>query len=147
MEIKMRAVCFFGSGGACVRKWVWLWCGHVFFFFFATVSSGFALWDVMLPGLTFLLAADRMQISGRAPRRRVGLGGGGSVIRADRSCRVWRSLYRCQKRQTVWHPSQGLQKSSLKQRTGGGGGWRVTRKLSPEPPSPPCVYKTIQRFW
>lgn len=78
MEIKMRTACFCGSGGACVRKWVWLW-RPCFLFFFATVSSGFALWDVMLPGLTFLLAGDGMQISRRVPRHGGGGVGGGGV--------------------------------------------------------------------
>lgn len=40
----------------------------------------------------------------------------------------------------------GTTKAQLEAEDWGGVGWRVTQKLSPEPPSPPCVYKTIQRF-
>lgn len=96
----------------CVRKWAWLWRGCL-----PREKWCYLDWP-------FSLRVTGCRLAG-------GLCGvGGAVIRTHRNCRVRCSWYRCQKRQTVWRPYQ-VQKSSLKQRTGGGG---VTQSFSPEAP-------------
>lgn len=120
----------------CVRKWEWLWGGHIFFFAMVTSRLPREKW-------CYLRWPFSLQVTGC--RLAGGLRGvGGFVIRTDRNCRVWCSQYRCQKHQTVRYPYQ-VQKSSLKQRTVGGG-W--LKAFSRGPPVWVCAdTQTILRFW